>query len=182
MIPFNECKLALEREIRTNTTLKHAIKQAKDQHEESLQTCGKELQTLQSELSKALSRVAELERTEANWSKVNARLSSEVEQSNIRLAAQEEEMRICLLERDALKGSIGDIKASFQQVNIQVSEELSRLSMDNEQLQYRLSKQAEDSSEKGLLVKELTSKNLELLARITTFENSVKPLFDDMKV
>lgn len=125
--------------------------------------------------------MAELERTEANWSKVNARLSSEVEQSNMRLVAQEEEMRICLMERDALKSSIGEMKSSFQQVNVHISEELSRLSQDNEQLQYRLSKQAEDSSEKGLLVKELTSKNLELLARIATLESSLKPLFEDMK-
>ena len=40
---------------------------------------------------------------------------------------------------------------------------------------------ADEKSEKDHLLKELTSKNLELLAKIATLESSVKPLNEDLK-
>jgi hypothetical protein len=62
MIPFNECKLALEREVRATSNLKQCLKQAKEQHEESLKTAAREMETLQTELSRALGKLADLER------------------------------------------------------------------------------------------------------------------------
>lgn len=62
MIPFNECKLALEREARATAGLKQCLKQAKEQHEESLKGAARELEALQTELSRALARLGDLER------------------------------------------------------------------------------------------------------------------------
>ncbi len=39
----------------------------------------------------------------------------------------------------------------------------------------------EEKTDKDHLIKELTSKNLELLARIATIESTIKPLNDDLK-
>lgn len=46
----------------------------------------------------------------------------------------------------------------------------------------KIGKSWDELNEKDSLVKELTSKNLELLAKIATYETSLKPLCEDLKL
>lgn len=76
---------------------------------------------------------------------------------------------------------MNDIKKDFEETIAKSLSDNKFLEGEIQQLHRENGRMNEEKSEKDHLLKELTSKNLELLARIASLETTVKPLYEDMR-
>lgn len=108
----------------------------------------------------------------------NKKKSEQVMKSN---AAYEEEIVRMQQERDQFIYRMQEIKAEFDLSSQDAMDETMKLRDINSQLKQENCRLTLEKSDKDHLIKELTAKNLELLAKIATVESGFKPLHEDLK-
>lgn len=101
-------------------------------------------------------------------------LKEENEEMQNEMTTWAEEREQLMIEAEGMKREFEDTMEKSMQENTDIRQQIDQLQVENMRFN-------EEKSEKDHLIKELTSKNLELLARLATVEATLKPLNDDLK-